>query len=222
MDISGTAAVAALAAPSQQARLIQLQGPAPDLVVERFEGQESVCGSSRFEIDCLSTDAFLDMDPWLEQPLPLQLRQADGGLRQWHGLLPEVAQLGSDVGLARHRLTLEPWTALLELRRNAVIFQELDTRTICEQIFGDYPQAVFRFYVQLALPARAIITQYRVSDWGFSPTWPKHSMASPRLPSSASWLERRTSLAVTRAINGGDIAHERRLGATRLAKLTLL
>ena len=28
--------------------------------------------------------------------------------------------------------------------------------------------------------------------------------------------------AVTRAINGGGIAHERRLDATRLAKLTLL
>ncbi|MDY0957058.1 type VI secretion system tip protein VgrG, partial [Stenotrophomonas rhizophila] len=81
MDVSPAQLLASLGAPSQQARLIQLQGPAPDLVVERFEGQESVCGSSRFEIDCLSTDAFLDMDPWLEQPLTLQLRQADGGLR---------------------------------------------------------------------------------------------------------------------------------------------
>ncbi|WP_313422615.1 type VI secretion system Vgr family protein [Stenotrophomonas rhizophila] len=167
MDVSPAQLLASLGAPSQQARLIQLQGPALGLVVERFEGQESVCGSTRFEIDCLSTDAFLDMDPWLEQPLTLQLRQADGGLRQWHGLCTEVAQLGSDGGLARYRLTLEPWTALLELRRNAVIFQELDTRTICEQIFGDYPQAVFRFDVQSTLPARAITTQYRESDWGF-------------------------------------------------------
>lgn len=54
MDISRSAALAALASPSQQARLIQLLGPAPDLVVERFDGQEAVCGSTRFEIDCLS------------------------------------------------------------------------------------------------------------------------------------------------------------------------
>ncbi|MET4617163.1 hypothetical protein ABIA71_002746, partial [Stenotrophomonas sp. 2619] len=46
MDISRSAALAALASPSQQARLIQLQGPAPGLVVERFDGQESVCGST--------------------------------------------------------------------------------------------------------------------------------------------------------------------------------
>jgi len=40
MDVSGTTGLAVLAAPSQQARLIQLQA-APSLVVERFEGQES-------------------------------------------------------------------------------------------------------------------------------------------------------------------------------------
>ncbi|WP_411851232.1 type VI secretion system Vgr family protein [Stenotrophomonas sp. LGBM10] len=167
MDVSRSSLLATLGAPSQQARLIQLLGPASGLVVERFEGQEAVCGSTRFEIDCLSTDAFLDMAPWLEQPLTLQVRRADGGMRQWHGLCTEVAQLGSDGGLARYRLTLEPWTALLALRRNAVIFQDLDTRAICEQIFADYPQAAFRFDVQAALPARAITTQYRESDWGF-------------------------------------------------------
>ncbi|KRG48707.1 hypothetical protein ARC23_02445 [Stenotrophomonas beteli] len=142
--------------------MLRLQGLQEAWVVERFEGIESVCGDNRLQIDCLSTDAFLDLEPWLEQPLTLQLRQADGALRQLHGLCTEAAQLGSDGGLARYRLILEPWTALLRLRRNAVIFQDLDTRAICEQIFADYPQAVFRFDVQAELPARAITTQYRV------------------------------------------------------------
>ncbi|HEL2978349.1 TPA: type VI secretion system tip protein VgrG, partial [Stenotrophomonas maltophilia] len=150
-----------------QPRLLRLQGLHEAWVVERFEGIESVCGDNRLQIDCLATDAFLDLEPWLEQPLTLQLRQADGALRQWHGLCTEAAQLGSDGGLARYRLILEPWTALLRLRRNAVIFQDLDTRTICEQIFADYPQALFRFDVQAALPARAITTQYRETDWAF-------------------------------------------------------
>ncbi|HGM5884272.1 TPA: type VI secretion system Vgr family protein, partial [Stenotrophomonas maltophilia] len=128
---------------------------------------ESVCGDNRLQIDCLATDAFLELESWLEQPLTLQLRQADGSLRQWHGLCTEAAQLGSDGGLARYRLILEPWTALLRLRRNAVIFQDQDTRAICEQIFTDYPQAVFRFDVQAELPVRAITTQYRETDWAF-------------------------------------------------------
>ncbi|RBC27575.1 type VI secretion system tip protein VgrG, partial [Xanthomonas oryzae pv. oryzae] len=52
MDIS--TALAALAAPSQHARLIQLSSPQPDFVVERFTGTEAVCAGFRFEIDCLS------------------------------------------------------------------------------------------------------------------------------------------------------------------------
>ncbi|WP_289931666.1 contractile injection system protein, VgrG/Pvc8 family, partial [Lactobacillus delbrueckii] len=64
---------------------------------------------------------------------------------------------GSDGGLARYRLILEPWTALLRLRRNAVIFQDQDTRAICEQIFTDYPQAVFRFDVQAELQSGALV-----------------------------------------------------------------
>lgn len=166
MDIRHSALVASLASLSHRNRLIQLQGPHDGLVVERFEGQESVCGDHRLRIDCLSTDAFLDIDPWLEQPLTLQLRAADGSLRQWHGLCTEVAQLGSDGGLARYQLVLEPWTALLRLRRNAVIFQDMDIRGICERILADYPQATYRFDVE-ALPRRPITTQYRETDWEF-------------------------------------------------------
>ncbi|MEN5206957.1 type VI secretion system Vgr family protein [Stenotrophomonas terrae] len=167
MDIRHSALLASLASLSHHNRLVQLQGPHDGLVVERFEGQESICGGLRLQIDCLSTDAFLDVDPWLEQPLTLQLRTAGGSLRQWHGLCTEVAQLGSDGGLARYQLVLEPWTALLRLRRNAVIFQDMDIRGICERIFSDYPQAAYRFDVEAALPRRPITTQYRETDWQF-------------------------------------------------------
>ncbi|AOY62919.1 type VI secretion system tip protein VgrG [Xanthomonas citri pv. glycines] len=160
-------ALASLAQPSQHARLIQLRAPVEGLVVERFHGQEAVCGATVLQIACLATSAFLDAEALLEQPLDLQLRQADGTQRHWQGLCTEVAQLGGDGGLARYRLTLEPWTALLQLRRNALVFQDLDARAICERIFADYPQAAFRFDVQAALPAHPITTQYRETDWAF-------------------------------------------------------
>ena len=167
MDIPSSALLSSLAEPSHQDRLIRLQGPQDGLVVERFEGEENVCGRTCFQVDCLSTDAYLDTDPWLEQPFTLQLRLADGSLRQWHGLCTAASLLGSDGGLARYQLTIEPWTALLELRRNAVIFPNMDTRGICEAIFADYPQANYRFDVKAALPAREITTQYRETDWSF-------------------------------------------------------
>ncbi|WP_269792304.1 type VI secretion system Vgr family protein [Stenotrophomonas sp. Iso1] len=167
MDIPRSAMLASLADLSHHHRLIQLHGPHEGLVVERFEGEESVCGEPRLQIDCLSTDAFLDIEPWLEQPLTLKLRLADGSLRQWNGLCTGVSQLGSDGGLARYRLALEPWTALLRFRRNALIFQDKDISIICAQVFAEYPQARFRFDVQNALPKRAITTQFRETDWAF-------------------------------------------------------
>ncbi|MEZ0470342.1 type VI secretion system Vgr family protein [Luteimonas salinilitoris] len=169
MDMPSLAreALAALAVPSQHARLIQLDAPVSGLVVERFDGNEAVCAPFRFDIDVFSTSAFLSPDDLLEQPLGLRLRRADGAHRRWHGLCTEVAPLGADGGLARYRLTMEPWTALLTHRRNALIFQDLDVRGVLEQVFADYPQAAFRFDVTRALPVRAITTQYRESDWDF-------------------------------------------------------
>ena len=55
MDIRHSAMLASLAALSHRNRMIQLQGPHDGLVVERFEGQEGVCGDHRLQIDCLST-----------------------------------------------------------------------------------------------------------------------------------------------------------------------
>ncbi|MFT4247307.1 MAG: type VI secretion system Vgr family protein, partial [Pseudomonas sp.] len=165
MDVSTV--LAPLSVPSQHARLIRLQAPVAGLVVEHVQGREAVCAPFRFEIDCLSTRSDIDLDALLEQPLTLQVLRDDGGLRPWHGLCTEAAFLGGDGGLTRLRLTLEPWTALLALRRNAVIFQDLDARAVCERIFAQYPQARFRFDVQQVLPARPITTQYRESDWDF-------------------------------------------------------
>lgn len=161
-------ALAALSTPSQHARLIQLDAPVEGLVVERFEGSEAVCAPFRFEVDVLATSAFLDPEELLGKPLALKLARAAGEMRRWHGLCTAVAPLGGDGGLARYRLLIEPWTALLTHRRNALIFQELGLHGVLEQLFADYPQASWRFDVTRQLPVRAITTQYRETDWEFA------------------------------------------------------
>ncbi|TWI12640.1 type VI secretion system Vgr family protein [Aerolutibacter ruishenii] len=153
---------------SQDARLIELDCALPGVFVpERFEGREAVCEGFRFEVDCLSPSAFVPLPPLLGQPAALRLRRADGGQRVWHGLCTHAAELGSDGGLARYRLTLEPWTALLRLRTNALIFQDKDVLGVLTQVFAQYPQAAWRSEVTQPMQQRAITTQYRESDWEF-------------------------------------------------------
>ena len=174
MDMPALArdALAALSVPSQRARLIQLGAsrpgaPVDGLVVERFHGSEAVCAPFRFEVDVLSTSAFVDSGQLLGETLSLHLRRADGGMRDWHGLCAEVAPLGGDGGLARYRLTLAPWTEWLRHRRDARIFQDMDVRGVVETMLGDVGRATWRFDVTRRLPVHAITTQYRETDWDF-------------------------------------------------------
>ncbi|KRB04233.1 type VI secretion system Vgr family protein [Lysobacter sp. Root690] len=136
-------------------------------LVERFQGQEAVCDSYRFEIDCISTSAFLETTALIGEPVDLRLQRADGSYRHWRGLCSQAAPLGSDGGYSRYRLTLEPWLVLLKLRRNALIFQDSDVLQVLERVFADYPQAAWRFDVTQTLPKPAITTQYRETDYDF-------------------------------------------------------
>ena len=81
MDVPSSSLSTALAAISHSNRLIKLQAPNEGLVVERFAGEEALCGDMLLQIDCLSTDAYLETDSWLEQPLTLQLQLALGRLQ---------------------------------------------------------------------------------------------------------------------------------------------
>ncbi|MGY0618459.1 type VI secretion system Vgr family protein [Lysobacter sp. A378] len=153
---------------SQDTRLIEIDtAPSGALVVERFDGRESVCDDFTFNIDCLSMSAFLDAKALIGQPLALRLRQADGSHRHWHGYCTQVAPLGSDGGLARYRLTMEPWTAFLKLRRNALVFQNLDALGVVERVLADYPQAAFRVDANQSLACYPTTTQYRETDHAF-------------------------------------------------------
>lgn len=168
IDAARDAATALGKLLSQDARLIELDCALPGVFVpEQFEGREAVCEGFRFEVDCLSPTAFAPLAQVLGQPATLRLRRAVGAARAWHGLITHTAALGSDGGLARYRLTLEPWTALLRLRSNALIFQDLDALGVVGRVLADYPQARWRADVTQPLPRRAITTQYRESDWDF-------------------------------------------------------
>ncbi|MGY0611517.1 type VI secretion system Vgr family protein [Luteimonas sp. A501] len=151
---------------SQHNRLIELETTLPDaFAVERFRAREAVSEPFLFEIDCLSANASIDLRPLLSTEATLRLRGPGGG-RTWHGCCTQAAQLGSEGGLARYRIRLEPWTALLRLRRNRLIHQDLDERGIIERLFAHYPQANYRFDISRPLSPRPVRTQWE-SDFDF-------------------------------------------------------
>jgi len=154
---------------NQHARLLELRTALPDaaLIVERFNGREAVSESFRFEIDCVSTNAFFDLGSLLGEEITLRLLLADGNKRSWHGYVTQAMQLGADGGLARYRLILEPFLAFLALRRDCYLFQDKTVIDIIGQILADYPEAHWSNQVTQPLRTYSVATQYRETDFEF-------------------------------------------------------
>jgi type VI secretion system secreted protein VgrG len=158
---------------SQRARLLEIETPLPSaaLVVEKFSGREGISELFRFDIDCLSTSVNFELKALLGEEVTVRLLQADGSKRAWHGIVTEAAQLGGDGGLARYRLTIEPWLAEAGCRRDCRIHQEKNAIELVEAVFAQYPRARFDVrvagQVASALPKYAITTQYRELDLDF-------------------------------------------------------
>ncbi|TWI13600.1 contractile injection system protein, VgrG/Pvc8 family [Aerolutibacter ruishenii] len=150
--VSGLAALAA--GPRQHDRLLRLHAPlGPEvLVAETLDGVESVDGGGfRFDLTALSIDAHLCLDDLLGQPVLLQW-QTDGDpaamdlgagpLRPLHGHVTRVERVGSNGGLARYALRIEPWLAFLRQRVDSFVFQDMTVVEIVESVFADYVDGV--------------------------------------------------------------------------------
>ena len=178
MDVLATA-MAALASPGQHDRLLRLHTSLGRdvLVAETLRARESFDGGGfRLELTALSTDAHLPLDGLLGQPLLLELLTADSrtDLRPFHGHVTACELLGSNGGLARYRLVVEPWLAFLGQRVDSYVFQDMTVVEIVEDLFADYGEAgslvpAWRWDLadRSAYPRRSLTTQYEETDLAF-------------------------------------------------------
>jgi type VI secretion system secreted protein VgrG len=169
----------------QQRRLLQLETtlPSATFVVERATWRENVNGFAAdasppagFDplmaaVDCLSTNAHLELKRVIGEQMTLRLMTATGAYRTWHGYVAQAAQLGSDGGLSRYRLQLVAFTHFLTLREDTRVFLGQRADDIVARVLSAYPQANFRFELSpdtlSASPVRGTTTQYRETDAAF-------------------------------------------------------
>jgi type VI secretion system secreted protein VgrG len=174
---------------TQDSRLLRLHTAigVDALIVERIDGEEAVTGlpqiaaaeaaiGFRFEVLALSPDATLNPDALLGTTARLDLLTADSrtDLRPFHGYVTEIEQLGSNGGLARYRLVLEPWLKFLEFRHDAYVFQDQTVLEIIDELLGDYAQSsgldvawVWRLQDRAVYRKRSLTQQYRENDLAF-------------------------------------------------------
>ncbi|MGH8086166.1 MAG: type VI secretion system Vgr family protein [Lysobacter sp.] len=184
MDVLTTVLSTLAGGPKQVDRLLHLHTPlGPDvLVAESLDGVEALAPSIdatagfRLHLTALSVDAHLDLAALLGQPVLLELQTATAFdvPRPLHGHVTGFERLGSNGGLARYRLVIEPWLALLRDRVDSYVFQDMSVVEIVESVFADYAdqgRLVPTWRCDLKDPAayrkRSLTTQFEESDLAF-------------------------------------------------------
>lgn len=121
-------------------RLMRLSTPlgTDALLVETAHMRESI-GRCGFELDLhlLGEDAHIEHKRLIGQPVCLTLL-TDGWVscdRPFHGYVTGFGLLGSDGGLARYRMRVQPWLAFLGHNRDSWAFQDKNVVDIVDDIF---------------------------------------------------------------------------------------
>jgi type VI secretion system secreted protein VgrG len=168
--------------PTQNERLIRLRTPlgAEVLLAERVSLQEHIGPGTqtqagfRAEVIALAADTHIELKRLIGQPALIELELADGSTRPWHGHITGFALIGSDGGLARYRLIIEPWLAFLSARQDSWVFQDASVIDVIEELFADYqaqgklaPAWRFELADAAVYPQRSLCIQYQESDLDF-------------------------------------------------------
>jgi type VI secretion system secreted protein VgrG len=147
--------------------------PISQLMVERWQGSESLSEGFEWQVWGLSTDTHLPLPEMLGQTVTLHTTLADGTRHARTGLVRDAECLGADGGLARYRLSLVPWTWMLSQSRHSRVFQDKGVRDIIEQVFQAYvPLANWQWADEMGpflegSPLRTYCVQYRETDLDF-------------------------------------------------------
>jgi type VI secretion system secreted protein VgrG len=182
--------------PTQNNRLLVLHTPLGRdvLVAERADIEEAIGPNSpaepgradaatdaapagcRVTVHALAADTHIELKSLIGQPALLELLtpQSRTALRPFHGHITQAALLGSDGGLARYRLVIEPWLSFLAHRTDAYVFQSQTVIQIIEAVFADYQtqgklMPAWRWDLTDAsvYPERSLCIQYQETDLAF-------------------------------------------------------
>jgi type VI secretion system secreted protein VgrG len=164
---------------TQNNRLLRLHTPLGEgaLMAEAFEGWEAIGeGGYRFDLTALSEDSAIDTAELIGKAVLLEWQTAVSRteLRPFHAHVTAFERLGSNGGLTRYRLTMEPWLSLLRYRQDSFAFQDMSVRDITESIFSDYANQgallpAWRWELNNAddYLRRSLTTQYQETDFEF-------------------------------------------------------
>lgn len=143
-----------------------LDGLTEDLHVLAFKGKEAINTPYAFDIELISENSELDLESLLHRPGFLTLGAQGSGI---HGHVYAVTLSDMHSPLTHLTITLVPQLALLDLRTNQRIFQQLTVEQIISQLLEEHGifSDTYAFTLDVQYQPRNYCVQYQESDLHF-------------------------------------------------------
>ena len=162
---------------TQDKRLIRVETPLGKdvLLLQSFEGNESISDLFAFDLTMCSTDHDISLDALIGENATVVVTLPDKKERFINGIVSEFRHTGTFVlqdGLesaifSRYRAALVPWFWTLTLNKDCRIFQNKSVPEIVGEIFGEHSSATFEMRLTAVYAKREYCVQYRESDFNF-------------------------------------------------------
>lgn len=137
------------------------------LLLEGFQGTESLSDPFAFTLDLLSTERAIAGGDILGTPVAVTVRLPEGRERTVHGRVSRFGRLGRREDLTEYRAEVVPWLWFLSLTRDSRIFQQKSVLEIIETVFSDLGWSDFEIRCTRSYPPREFCVQYRESHLDF-------------------------------------------------------
>ena len=141
------------------------------LLLRKFNGTDYVDGLFEYEVEAQCADVSVKLDQLLGTHATVVLSTKDHGDRYFDGIITSGRWIGQTDEQAIFRLTLRPWFALLEQRRNQRIFHNQTVGGILQDLLGGYAglgTPAFELNLTQSYPELEYTVQYRESDLSFA------------------------------------------------------
>jgi type VI secretion system secreted protein VgrG len=140
---------------------------AGSLLLDRFEGSESISNPFRFILRVLAGDTSVDIQSLLTKPVVLSIL-LDSNSRQIHGNINRMKLLEfSHDGKAAYEIEMVPWFWFLNLFSDCRIFQYKSVIEIVQAVFSSRGFTDFAVRTTGTYNTRDYCVQYRETDFNF-------------------------------------------------------
>ena len=137
------------------------------LLLETFQGRETLGIPFRYDLTLLSDDANLPASQVLGQPLTVHIKLDTGEWRYFHGIVTSFSKTGMAMRHTRYVAIVNPMFTLFDYTRDCRIFFDMTVPDLVKEVLGLRGWSDVQNSLDGSYRQREFTVQYRETDFNF-------------------------------------------------------